>query len=101
MIYVFVTADTKGDWSGWRTCGGHDRAGEVSWALSAWDIGGHVKSCCSNCGVLSRSKTGILEESPATVGLGHGGWGVPCVESSEERHLTAFDKTPGKGKPPS
>lgn len=81
---MFVTADTEGSVLGLEAaCGGRGRAGEVRRALSTCDFGGHVKSHGSNCGVLSRSKIGILEGSPGSSLDGRGS----LLGTSEQRKL--------------
>lgn len=78
---MFVTADTEGSVLGLETaCGGRGRAGEVR---RACDFGSHVKSHGSNCGVLSRSKIGILEGSPGSSLDGRGS----LLGTSEQRKL--------------
>lgn len=59
---MFVIVDIEGSVLGLEVvCGGRGRVGEVRRVLSICDFGGYVKSYGSNCGVLSRSKIGILE----------------------------------------
>ena len=61
MICIIVIADTEGVCWGWRMAsGGQGRTREVRWALSTWDIGGHVKSHGSNNRVFSRDNIRIL-----------------------------------------